>query len=258
MVSDEAVLEDELRAVIATHQPFGNNLQKNRTLARSALARIVRLNPHTRALDGPQRWQRLLWAFLDTAVSCAPTKTKAVRQDIRRARELTSEIRQLATELARKLRARAEICNARNLSRQADSHPVDLLNEAACIANTHVIGRFRQDIAPALLELDRRYDSTYWPTSADLVEALANLQDHDEQHEPMSDTLHVATETREASVRDYWRALDVHLREIQTRHDVNIDLPDQDCVDLTAAILNCPRGCTLDNFRNAKRLHATR
>ena len=259
MGSFEGWLEDELRTVITTHRPFGDNLRKNRTLARSALVRIVDLNPHVRALDGPQRWQRLLWAFLDTAASCAPNRTKAVRQDIRRARELSREIRELAAELARKLRARDAICNARNLSRNADSHPVDLLNEAACIADTHaayrganIAGSFRLHVAPALAELDQHVNPACWPTSADLIEALASLQDRDEQHEPMIDALHVATATREASVRDYWRALDVALREIQSRHDVNIDLPDQDCVDLTAAVLDSPAGCTLDNFRKVK------
>lgn len=265
MASDEVLLDEELRALSKTHSPFAENLRKSRALAGSALAAIVRLNPHDETLDGPQRWQLLLWAFLDAAAIAGNTaRTKGVRQDIRRARELTVEIRGLARELARKLRARATICDAHDLSRQDDWHPVDLLHEAAYIADQHtkhrssdVAVRYRRHIAPTLAELDERFDATHWPTTADMLDALANLQDAEHQHEPMDDAAYAATGSPKTSVRDFWRALSVRLQEIRTRHDVNIELPDQDFVDLTAALLDSPPGCTLDNFRNVGASSAT-
>ena len=260
MPSDLQLIDDELHMLSFEFKQHVDNLIRTRTVnTDQALLEILRMNPHRPLIDGPQCWQRMLTAFFQAAAAGAPEKTEDARAAMRRAKKLTEEIRQGARSLARKLRARAALFNAHDLSRPADFHPVDLLREASYIADQHadsqsnIAGRFRLNIAHELDELDRRFDLMSWPQTADLIDALANLQDPEDLPTPFDDALHAATECREASVRDYWRALDIHLFDICLHHEVNTDLSDQNVVDLTSAILGHPPGCTVENRAKFRR-----
>ena len=250
--SIDKVLEDELDVMRSTHRPFVENLLKNRLLGWPALKKMVRLNPPREFVDGPQDWQRLLWAVLDTARLFNPSRIAEVREDVRRATEISTEIERLARELTKALRTRDELCERYNLSREADFHPVDMLYEASYIADhhPHVGMRFRENVMPTLTDLDERHDLRSWPRTADVIEALANAQVA--HHAPIDDAMAEAIRKREVSVRSFWRAL-LHDLETLAGQGVNIGLSDQDFADLTSAIFDDPSGCTRDNFARLRK-----
>lgn len=232
-------IDAELDALRISHGTLlVSNLTKNRMVAWPVLEKIVRLNPPRVFLDGPQDWQTFLLAVFDAARLFSPQRVAEARGAVQRAAEISEEIQHLAHKLAKALRARSEICNHYDLTRPRDFHPVDLLAK----------------IQPEFHDLGRKLDIRSWPSTADMIEALANLQTGD--HPPNDDTLAQATNNREVSIRNFWRALDRDLAHIAAR-GVNVALSAQDFVDLTNALLDHPKGCTLENFNKLKQTQHT-
>jgi len=259
MTHDISIIAHELEAIRSDAPPrtheAASNLLRNELQTRSAFGAMLKVYPHDASIeDGPQPWQVVLVALLDTAATASPARTKAARAEMQQARELTQEIQTLARDLARKLRARTALCDRHDLTRPLDFHPLDLIREAAWIADKHtaypsnVAGLYRLQLAQPLADLDEAFDFRHWPSTADLLDALADLQD-DEAGEPMNPGLEAATAAREASIRDFWRALHQALSDVNRRLGIRDTLPHQAIVDLTAAILDNPPGCTIENYR---------
>lgn len=259
MTHDTSIITRELEAIRSDAPPrtreAASNLLRHALQTRSAFAAMLKVYPHDASIeDGPQPWQEALIALLDTAVTASPARAKAARAEMQQARELTREIQTLARDLARKLRARTALCDRLDLTRPLDFHPLDLIREAAWIADKHtaypsnIAGLYRLQLAQPLADLDEAFDFRHWPSTADLLDALADLQD-DEAGEPMNQGLEAATAAREASIRDFWRALHQALSDVNRRLGIGDTLPQQAIVDLTAAILDNPPGCTIENYR---------
>lgn len=267
MTHDTSIITRELEAIRSdatgrTHEA-ARNLLRHELQTRSALAAMLKVYPHDASIeDGPQPWQVALVALLDTAATASPARTKAARAEMQQAHELTREIQTLARDLARKLRARAALCDRHDLTRPLDFHPLDLIRAAAWIADAHaaqpsdVAGLYRAHLARPLAALDEAFDLRHWPSTADLLDALAELQD-DEAGAPMNEGLEAATTAREASIRDFWRALHLSLNDVNRRLGIADTLPQQAIVDLTAAMFDNPPGCTIENYRKCLLRSAT-
>ena len=267
MTHDISIIAHELETIRSTatgrtHEA-ASNLLRHELQIRSAFATMLKVYPHDASIeDGPQPWQVALGALLDTAATASPARAKDARAEMRQARELTREIQTLARDLARKLRARAALCDRLDLTRPIDFHPLDLIREAAWIADKHaaqpsdVAGLYRAHLARPLADLDEAFDLRHWPSTADLLDALADLQD-DEAGAPMNEGLEAATTAREASIRDFWRALHLSLNDVNRRLGIADTLPQQAIVDLTAAMFDNPPGCTIENYRKCLLRSAT-
>lgn len=268
MTHDTSIIAHELEAIRSdatgrTHEA-ASNLLRHELQTRSAFAAMLKVYPHDASIeDGPQPWQVALVALLDTAALASPARAKVARAEMQQARELTREIQTLSRDLARKLRARAALCARHDLTRPLDFHPLDLIRDAAWIADKHaaqpsnVAGLYRLQLAQPLADLDEAFDLRHWPSTADLLDALADLQD-DEAGEPMNQGLEAATTAREASIRDFWRALHQNLSDVNRRLGITDTLPQQAIVDLTAAIFDNPPGCNVENYRKCFLRSATR
>jgi len=259
MTHDTSIITRELESIrdgsAGRTREAASNLLRHELQTRSAFAGILKVYPHDADLEeGPQPWQVALVTLLDTAATASPIHTKAARAEMQQVRELTREIQTLARNLARKLRARAELCDRHDLTRPLDFHPLDLICDAAWIADKHtaypsnVAGLYRMKLARPLADLDEAFDLRHWPSTADLLDALADLQD-DGAGEAMNQGLEAATAAREASIRDFWRALHENLSDVNRRLGIADSLPQQAIVDLTAAMLDSPPGCTIENYR---------
>lgn len=240
-----------------------SNLLRHELQTRSAFAAVLKVYPHDASIDDePQPWQVALVALLDTAATASPARAKAARAEMQQVRELTREIQTLARDLARKLRARTELCDRYDLTRPLDFHPLDLIRDAAWIADEHAAqpsdtaALYRAHLAQPLADLDEAFDLRHWPSTADLLDALADQQD-DEAGEAMNQGLEAATTAREASIRDFWRALHESLSDVNRRLAIADSLPQQAIVDLTAAMFDSPRACTIDNYRKFLSRNAT-
>ena len=267
MTHDTSIITRELEAIrnAATGRTYeaACNLLRHELQTRSAFAAMLKVYPHDASIeDGPQPWQVALVALLDTAATASPARTKAARAEMQQAHELTREIQTLARDLARKLRARAALCDRHDLTRPLDFHPLDLIRAAAWIADEHaaqpsdVAGLYRAHLARPLADLDEAFDFRHWPSTADLLDALADLQD-DEAGEPINEGLEAATTSREASIRDFWRALQQSLSDVNRRLGIADSLPQQAIVDLTAALFDTTPGCTIENYRKCLLRSAT-
>lgn len=157
------------------------------------------------------RWTLVVDAILGEAACNSPQKVKAVRDACKDATVLTKDIQKVAMRLAELMRRRTSLLDTYGLRTSvADSHLVDVIEHAAQIAgrdNYHTPSLFKDYLQPALEDLSLRFDSKYWPDTADFVQALAEAQDSQEIAAGDSATRE-ALESRKASVRDFMRSLD--------------------------------------------------
>ena len=173
------------------------------------------------------RWQLVVDAIVATAADVTRDKAEAARDAMNvDLPDLTTKIQQKARALADHLRRRERLCTRFGITLEPDdSDPLDLLEPAARIAdesksisgvNGALSGdtrhRFEQFLAGPLRALRDQFDGRYWPSTADLVEALAQAQDGAAL--AIRGNIAAVVESRQTSPRDLMRALDAALARL--------------------------------------------
>lgn len=190
------------------------------------------------------KWQVVIDTIVDVAAGWSPEKTKKTRQALKDVTDCTKEIQAKAIELASLLRKRTRICEESSISkRPMDFHPIDLFGPAAQIADRqHFQGGntrycFKNYVEGKLKDLTDQFDLKYWPRTADVIEALAELQEDAEfSGDQLSDA---AILINQASKRDFMRVLDNALGDLSDL-DINMTFSHANY----AAIVNA--ACGLD------------
>lgn len=219
---------------------------------REAWRELLDTCPFGRRVDGRDydQWQVVVDTIVDVAAGWSPEKTAKMRNAIKDAVDITAEIARTARALAELLRKRARLCEEAQLSKTPnDSHPIDLFDPAARIADrdprwpAETYSRFHGFVDQSLRDLDGRFDLKYWPRTADVVEALAEMQDAaDFSGGHLSDD---ALSARQTSTRDFMRALDSALCDL-SRNDVEAKFSHASY----AALVNA--ACGLDQVESAQ------
>lgn len=186
------------------------------------------------------RWHIVMDAIISTAAFLNPHRTVRLRADMRTAIELNQNIKMKAGELAKLLRQRGDICEKAGFSSTPDYHPLDLLEPATKVADrmnsllqTHAL--YKSYVKKEIEALGNRYDLKYWPRTADMIDALAEMQDIDPT--PAYSVMAAALSSDQASFRDFWRGLDAELSGLN-HYGVQVNFSDA----ALAAITNCTLG----------------
>ena len=116
----------------------------------------------------PKAVERFLSIILDVGTCWHPGYLSAARQAYRRQVALRSEIHELANELAALLRERTDLAESSGFHTTGAYHPVDLIERAG-----ESNGHFGSYLRRPLSALRHRFDLKYWPSVADLVDAMA-------------------------------------------------------------------------------------
>lgn len=188
------------------------------------------------------RWQMVIDQIVSTAAYCHPERIAVLREAIKDINALTREIVDKARDLANKLRERSREMERLGVTPLPGTDPLDLMEPAAKVASlydgtgdTH--GLYVGFVKPRLHDLRARFDGKYWPTMADLLEALADVQT-DVKAVPDDSLSRAATEVRQRSNRDFLRALDQAIGELAYYNGVTISFSDQ----ALAAVANAALG----------------
>lgn len=207
-------------------------------------------------------WQFAVDSIVNTAGMWNLDSSKKAREAKRRVADLNAEIAKAATDLAGLIRKRAAISLQGDISLPNDDTPLDLMERAADLsedANPHLYsdmgGRYRDSIKPLLEPIQARFDWQYWPTTAGLLDALAEAQD---QHDPHSTNrfLAAAMDSRKSGNRDFLRAFNVAWRELNVFFPLNFELSASSWAALANAALGLDGEITREevtNFRSVER-----
>ncbi|NCA72584.1 MAG: hypothetical protein EOM91_21495 [Sphingobacteriia bacterium] len=187
---------------------------KNRIIAR-LIANRAEMRPVYAELVRKLPTEGERCAVLRRLVSLAafwnPTHSKGVRDQIERAARLNREIEAKARELAQLLRTRAAACP--DVRKPDDHHPLDLIERAAeSSADVYKAHSFRSWVRDPLAALRYDFDLKYWPTTAELLDALAGEQTRTDP-EPYDSAMCAAVGTRSHSSGDFVRAVIADLAE---------------------------------------------
>ena len=117
----------------------------------------------------PAGVERFLSIIHDVGAIWDPCYLSDARDARRRQGELRLEISELANRLAARLRERTELSEYSGFRANGAYHVVDLI-ERASDSNGH----FRMYLREPLSALRRDFDLKYWPSVADVVDAIAN------------------------------------------------------------------------------------
>ena len=112
--------------------------------------------------------ERFLLIMLDVGAVWHPEYLNAAREAYRRQGALKTEISQLANKLAMRLRERTGLGESSGFRTNDAYHIVDLI-ERASESNGH----FRLYLREPLSALSHQFDLKYWPSVADVVDAIA-------------------------------------------------------------------------------------
>lgn len=184
----------------------------------------------------PKAVEGFLSIIHDVGVVWDTTYLSAARKAYRRQVGLISDISNLATELAARLRERAELDESSGFRTGGAYHIVDLI-ERASESNGH----FRLHLRDPLSALSREFDLKYWPTIADVVEATA--EDAVEVDIVASDAITEAgTRSPRPSKADSFRALqgalEEHRRSSQALIGAEFRLSDESWATILNVILD--------------------
>lgn len=184
-----------------------------------------------------ERWQYVVNAVVETALGWNPEKIKSVREAAWLVGKKNNAIKKKAAELAELLRDRDELCDLNSLEHPDDYHPLWLIEPATKIAdrkgagqNTHY--KYTSWLKKNVDALRGQFDLKYWPSAADMLDALADMQGI--KPAPRNKLDAAALEVRQASTRYFLRALDAALLELDC-FDIEIKFSDKSL----AAIMNC-------------------
>lgn len=161
-----------------------------------------------------EKWQLVVDRIIEDATACPPSKIKESRGAIDRVAELNFEIAQMAEDLVDLLKKRAMLRIHGDIAVPDDYMPLDLMRRAAELSeDDRTSYLFKNCILPKLDLLDSEFDLKYWPTTTNLLEALAEAQ-HLEDPRSQDQYVAAATESRQAGNRDFMRVLDKTFDEL--------------------------------------------
>jgi len=171
-----------------------------------------------------ERWQMAIMALVEISAGWNPEAIKKTREAMRRVNDLNTEIAEKASKLAELLRRRSELAT-RGGGIENPGNPLvyELLEPASYIAGGDTGYLYRNWINEHISALAERFDDKYWPTCADLLEAIAETQDV----EPAATNNLTAAATEaspEASNRDFMRSFDKALQNLARRYDTHVHL----------------------------------
>lgn len=202
-----------LRAEPAYNIEAGILPSENRIIAR-LLANPAEMSPVYAELVRklPTEGERcaVLRRLVTLAAFRSPAHSKGTRDQIERAGRLNREIQTKARELAQLLRDRADACPDVRLP--DDYHPLDLIERAAESADIYKAHAFRSWVRDPLAALRFDFDLKYWPTTAELLDALADEQTRTDP-EPYDSAMCAAVGARSHSIGDFVRAVLADLSE---------------------------------------------
>ncbi len=154
----------------------------------------------------PETRDEMLWQLVLVAAHWNPDKTIKLREQVARGNRLSAEIAVKARELAALLRDRAAACP--DVGLPDDSHPVTLMEQAQFEDKP----LFRLHLEEHLSSLAGQYDARYWPPTAAILDALAEVQDVGAW--PWDPTSSAAVSARTHSPADFIRAVVARLDEL--------------------------------------------
>ncbi len=204
-----------------------------------------------------ERWQLVLDRLLDVALDYTPEKIERSRYAKDRIAELNLEIASRAGELAKLLRTRNALRAHGDFTLPNDHTPLDLMQRAAELSeHDHTAYLYDRHIAPTLEDLDRRFDLKYWPTTADFLDALAEAQ-HLDEPEAQDSLTAAALQVREASARDFMRAVDEALDALSPSYYAGrkVELPHRTYATLCDVLLDHRDGTISDKSVKTYRAH---
>lgn len=157
-----------------------------------------------------ESWKLVIIAIVETAAFWNPKDIKQARDDLARVAELNLDIRATALQLAKLMRKRSKITEKRGIESPLDYDPISLFEAACRIADRHDYPdhhhRFTSWVKPELERLRDSFDLKYWPSTADMIEAVAEAQAVDAAPINYLDAAAIGG-SRQGSVRDFLRAL---------------------------------------------------
>lgn len=151
--------------------------------------------------------EQFLSAILGAGAIWHPGSLSAASQAHHRLVELRSEIPTLAAKLAARLRERTELSESSGFHTSATYHVVDLI-ELASKPNA----LFRMYLLEHLSELSHQYDLKYWPSVADVVDAIAK-DARNVDINPSNPITEAGTRSPKRSKADTFRVLQSALKE---------------------------------------------
>jgi len=191
-----------------------------------------------------EHWQYVINNIVETAAGWSLKEMESVRDAVKEikgadgTKGLNQSIKNKASELADLLRKRNKICELNSLARPNDYHPVDLIESATKIASKNrgdgagAYGRYTSSVKKYLDALRGQFDLKYWPSTADMLDALAEMQDVEPT--PRNTLTAAALRSRQSSIRDFLRALEADA----LAPDCSVSFSDESL----AAITNCVLG----------------
>lgn len=147
------------------------------------------------------QWQAYLSTLISTAAIWNPEATSKFREVKKELEKLNQSIDDKATQLAKELETRMELCNEYGFSTEDTYHVLDMI--ALASANN---GRYNTWIHKRIQPLKGQFDLKYWPTMHEFVNAIAE----DSRQATVIATDDITTEaisSRKTSIRDFLRAL---------------------------------------------------
>jgi hypothetical protein len=202
-----------------------------------------------------ERWKLAVMELVEAAAGWDPSDIKETRKAILRIGEINAEISEKAIELAALLRKRSEL-SERNGGIENPGNPLvyELLAPAAHVAGKQPEGvghtgyLYEHHVEKHISALMAQFDWKYWPRCADLLEALAAIQNV----EPIArDEFSAAAieGSRESSNLDFMRSFDKGLDNLSRRHDTKVRLSNSAYSALVNAALGLDGEITPENVK---------
>lgn len=167
-----------------------------------------------------ERWQLALLTFVETAAWWHPAAVMKTRKAMDRVAQLNADIAEKARDLADLIREREELAAHHGVENPGNPLAYELLEPAAEISS-HTTGYlYREWIEESISPLVERFDWKYWPTAADLLDALAEMQDV----EPVAPMHDAVESSREESWTAFARILEAKLQDLSHYPGITVHL----------------------------------
>ena len=173
----------------------------DRLLARSDQLIDAYNDIYTKLHPYPEALKVFLGCVVNTAAFWNSDKMAKARESRREQKKLNADIAKQAGALAQLLERQSELNNRSHFISDAHHHIVDLIVEAA-----HANGYFRSYVKEPLELLAARFDPNYWPSLAEVLNALA-FDALQSDVEPVNSTTAAGTAGSRPSKADYFNSL---------------------------------------------------
>lgn len=202
-----------------------------------------------------ERWQLVIMALVEIAAGWNPSATKETREAMRCISAFNAEIAEKASDLAALLRQRSDLAESHGgIENPGNPLVYILLERAAYIAGDKDVGRghtgylYENHIKETISGLASQFDRKYWPTCADLLDALAETQDIDPIAQNRLSAAAIEA-SRQSSYRDFMRSFDKGLQDLASWHNTKVCLSDSAYAALVNGALNLNDEITPENVK---------